>query len=120
MICPLAQKDTLNYDTIVHPEGATELQYHPFDFFFLHRHPNSVGDMWKEMRISSPGCQKITYEETSPKRSIDNTTYSASVCAAGSRMWQALAERETFRTLHLTPNQLEAARKVITPTKKPC
>ncbi|KAF7537785.1 hypothetical protein G7054_g3488 [Neopestalotiopsis clavispora] len=24
----------------------------PFDFFFLHRHPNSVGDMWKEVRIS--------------------------------------------------------------------
>ena len=23
----------------------------PFDFFFLHRHPGSVGDMWKEVRI---------------------------------------------------------------------
>ncbi|KAI0439346.1 hypothetical protein F4803DRAFT_531394 [Xylaria telfairii] len=23
----------------------------PFDFFFLHRHPDSVGDMWKEVRI---------------------------------------------------------------------
>ncbi|ETS84479.1 hypothetical protein PFICI_02504 [Pestalotiopsis fici W106-1] len=24
----------------------------PFDFFFLHRHPDSVDDMWKEVRIS--------------------------------------------------------------------